>query len=234
VAEKYLSLLGIEIVAFVNSVGNVQLEPNDLSFDDTRDHKSWIKGWKDWWGFLNTVKREDVDKNPVRCPDEKKADQMRDLILKSKNSHNSLGGTVVCVIRNVPSGLGEPCFDKFEAKLASAMLSIPATKAFEIGSGNYGTCIPGSIHNDPFISKPDGKLGTSTNFSGGIQGGITNGESIYFKVAFKPAATIGVPQNTSSYSGTDGILEAKGRHDPCVLPRAVPIVESMAALVVME
>jgi chorismate synthase len=234
VAEKYLSLLGIEIVAFVNSVGNVQVEPKELSFDDTRDHKSWIKGWKDWWGFLNTVKREDVDKNAVRCPEEKIADQMRDLILKSKNSQNSLGGTVVCVIRNVPSGLGEPCFDKFEAKLASAMLSIPATKAFEIGSGNYGTCIPGSIHNDPFISKPNGKLGTSTNFSGGIQGGITNGESIYFKVAFKPPATIGVPQNTSSYSGTDGILEAKGRHDPCVLPRAVPIVESMAALVVME
>lgn len=234
VAEKYLALHGIEIVAFVNSVGNIHLEPNDLNYSDSISQESWMNGWKDWWGFLDTVKRQDVEKHLVRCPKQDIADKMKDLILQSKNSQNSIGGTVVCVIRNLPSGLGEPCFDKFEAKLAAAMLSIPATKGFEIGSGYYGTCIPGSIHNDPFISKSNGKLGTSTNFSGGIQGGITNGEHVYFKVAFKPPATIGIPQNTSSYSGNDGVLEAKGRHDPCVLPRAVPIVESMAALVVME
>jgi chorismate synthase len=114
------------------------------------------------------------------------------------------------------------------------MLSIPATKAFEIGSGMAGTRIPGHIHNDPYILKPDGKMGTSSNFSGGIQGGITNGEDVYFKVAFKSVATIGQAQETATYSGKQGVLEAKGRHDPCVLPRAVPIVESMATLVVME
>jgi chorismate synthase len=152
----------------------------------------------------------------------------------------------------VPSGLGEPVFDKFEAKLGHAMLSIPATKAFEIGSGFKGTEIPGSKHNDPFVKREDGRLGTTTNWSGGVQGGITNGEHIYFKydhcpyitsnltsnhphrVGFKSPATISQAQNTAQYDGTPGSLAARGRHDPCVVPRAVPIVESMAAIVVMD
>ena len=133
-----------------------------------------------------------------------------------------------------PRGLGEPCFDKLEAKLVHAMLSIPATKGFEVGSGFQGTEIPGSKHNDAFVSDNNGKLATVTNNSGGIQGGISNGESIYFKVAFKSPATIGQAQNTATYDGIDGTLAAKGRHDPCVVPRAVPIVEAMAALVIMD
>ncbi len=159
---------------------------------------------------------------------------MKDRILEAKENQDSIGGTVVCVIRNVPAGLGEPAIDKLEALLAHAMLSIPATKGFEIGSGFAGTCIPGHIHNDPFVLRENGKLGTTSNFSAGIQGGITNGEDIYFKVSFKPPATIGQNQQTSTFTGNPGILAAKGRHDPCVLPRAVPIVEAMAALVMME
>ncbi|KAJ1979164.1 bifunctional chorismate synthase/riboflavin reductase [NAD(P)H] aro2, partial [Dimargaris verticillata] len=165
---------------------------------------------------------------------------MHDEIIKAKDASDSIGGTVTCVIRNVPSGLGEPCFDKLEAKLAHAMLSIPATKGFEIGSGFNGTAMNGSVHNDPFVMRPaaDGKdtqlLGTKTNFSGGIQGGISNGENIYFRVAFKPPATISQAQSTAKYDGTEGVLAARGRHDPCVVPRAVPIVESMAALVIMD
>ena len=147
---------------------------------------------------------------------------------------DSIGGTVTCVIRNVPAGLGEPTFDKFQATLAHAMMSIPATKAFEVGSGFRGTECPGSQHNDPFVLKPDGSLGTSTNWSGGIQGGITNGEDIYFRLGFKSPATISQVQATAQYDGTPGTLATRGRHDPCVVPRAVPIVEAMAALVVME
>jgi chorismate synthase len=163
---------------------------------------------------------------------------MESLVEKYRDAHDSIGGTVTCVIRNCPIGLGEPVFDKFEALLAHAMLSIPATKGFEIGSGFAGTSIPGSQHNDPFVSTilPDGtkKLTTSTNNSGGIQGGISNGNHIYFRVAFKPPATISLPQQTSTYTHEAGVLAAKGRHDPCVVPRAVPIVEAMASLVVMD
>lgn len=148
------------------------------------------------------------------------------------------------MIRNCPVGLGEPVFDKLEAELAHAMLSIPATKGFEFGSGFEGCEIPGSTHNDAFVAappdaklrRPDGKtiLKMKTNHSGGVQGGITNGEPIYFRVGFKSPATIGKSQDTVTYDGTTGVLEAKGRHDPCVVPRAVPIVEAMAALVVMD
>jgi chorismate synthase len=170
---------------------------------------------------------------------------MEDLIADFRDRADSIGGTVTCVIRNCPSGLGEPCFDKLEAKLAHAMLSLPATKAFEIGSGRGGAALPGSIHNDPFIvapAVPPGSTGstnrprltTKTNNSGGIQGGISNGAHIYFTVTFKPPATIGQAQSTVAYDETEGVLEAKGRHDPCVIPRAVPIVEAMAALVVMD
>jgi chorismate synthase len=159
---------------------------------------------------------------------------MTKVVEQFRDAQDSIGGTVTCVIRNVPVGLGEPCFDKLEAKLAHAMLSIPATKGFEIGSGFGGCEVPGSIHNDPFIVSDDGRLTTKTNNSGGIQGGISNGASIYFRVAFKPPATIGQAQNTAKYDLEEGILEAKGRHDPCVVPRAVPIVEAMSALVVMD
>lgn len=175
---------------------------------------------------------------------------MAEYIAEYRDKKDSIGGTVTCVIRNVPSGLGEPVFDKMEAMLAHAMLSIPATKGFEVGSGFGGCEVPGSIHNDPFIRAPEVSpletgasrsgtprpvLTTKTNNSGGIQGGITNGAPIYFRVGFKPPATIGQAQETATYTGDrNGILEAKGRHDPCVVPRAVPIVEAMASLVVMD
>jgi chorismate synthase len=167
---------------------------------------------------------------------------MEKVVAEFRDRQDSIGGTVTCVIRNVPAGLGEPCFDKLEAKLAHAMLSIPATKGFEIGSGFGGCQIPGSVHNDAFIPAPTSSTGrlpqprltTKTNNSGGIQGGISNGAHIYFTVAFKPPATIGQAQETAMYDEEMGVLEAKGRHDPCVVPRAIPIVEAMAALVLVD
>jgi len=158
---------------------------------------------------------------------------MIELITEVKDNKDSIGGVVACACRRVPAGLGEPVFDKLEAMLGHAMLSLPATKGFEIGSGFSGSRMLGSEHNDPFVSK-GGRLGTVTNYSGGVQGGISNGETIYFRVAFKPPATIGQRQRTADFSGTQTDLEAKGRHDPCIVPRAVPVVESMAALVLMD
>ncbi|KAH6563043.1 chorismate synthase [Batrachochytrium salamandrivorans] len=233
VAEKYLQLAyGIQVVAFVSSVGPISMEPIE-PFRSLETKDQWMSKWNSWWAMLKTITREDVDTNDVRCPSKEHAMEMQNVILQYKDAQDSIGGSVVCVIRNVPVGLGEPCFDKLEAQLAHAMLSIPATKGFEIGSGFSGTAIPGHIHNDPFVKKGDG-LGTTSNFSGGIQGGISNGEDIYFKVGFKPAATIGFAQKTAAYHGEEGVLAAKGRHDPCVLPRAVPIVEAMATLVIMD
>ncbi len=212
VAEKLLKIkYGVEIVAWVSSVGPLEAAPVD--------HQ--------------TITREVVDQTDLRCPDPAVVEQMRALIMELKEGGDSTGGTVSCVLRNVPGGLGEPVYEKLEAKLAQAMLAIPATKGFEIGSGFSGTRLRGSEHNDPFVLKEDG-LGTVSNNSGGIQGGISNGESIYFRVAFKPPATISQPQQTADYQGSSVTLEAKGRHDPCVVPRAVPIVESMAALVVID
>lgn len=212
----------MEIISFVSSVGPIHLPG---SVDSTPEYMS----------LLSSVTREKVDTFlPVRCPDTEANQKMADLIAEYRDKNDSIGGTVTCVIKNVPVGLGEPCFDKLEAKLAHAMLSIPATKGFEIGSGFRGTEVPGSKHNDPFTGSASGKLSTVTNNSGGIQGGISNGENIYFKVAFKSPATIGHAQNTSKYDGEAGVLAAKGRHDPCVVPRAVPIVEAMAALVIMD
>lgn len=184
--------------------------------------------------MIETIDRNTVDSFvPTRCPDTGAAARMTKVIEQFRDNHDSIGGTVTCVIRNVPVGLGEPCFDKLEAKLGHAMLSIPATKGFEIGSGFGGCEVPGSVHNDPFVA--DGtRLTTKTNNSGGIQGGISNGASIYFRVAFKPAATIGQAQNTAAYDLSEGTLEAKGRHDPCVTPRAVPIVEAMSSLVIID
>ena len=226
IAEKYLALThGTTITAFTSSVGSIHL-PLSQQPDSPAYHE-----------FLRTVTREKVDAFlPVRCPDAASNEAMGELIADYRDKHDSIGGSVTCVIRNVPIGLGEPCFDKLEAKLAHAMLSIPATKGFEIGSGFAGTEIPGSVHNDAFIPHPNDptKLATLTNYSGGIQGGISNGQDIYFRVAFKSAATIGKPQKTATYNGEEGTLEAKGRHDPCVVPRAIPIVEAMAALVIMD
>lgn len=201
----------IEIVGWVSSVGPYEAAP--VGHD--------------------AITRAIVDQNDLRCPDPAAAERMRDLILGLKEAGDSTGGTVSCVVRNVPPGIGEPVYEKLEAKLAQAMLAIPATKGFEIGSGFGGTRLRGSEHNDPFVMKGE-RLGTTSNNSGGIQGGISNGEIIHFKVAFKPPATISQPQSTATFQGESVTLEAKGRHDPCVVPRAVPIVESMAALVILD
>jgi chorismate synthase len=214
VAEKVLRLHGVIIVAWVSSVGPVSMPLTFASAD--------------------TIMREDVDSSRVRCPDVRASQLMVDEIEAARDSHDSIGGVVSCVCRGVPVGLGEPCFDKLEAKLAHAMLSIPATKGFEIGSGFSGTKMRGSVHNDAFVLKGDGKIGTTTNNSGGVQGGISNGENIYFSVAFKPPATIAQPQHTVDYKGASTMLHAAGRHDPCIVPRAVAIVEAMAALVLLD
>ncbi|ORY08949.1 chorismate synthase-like protein [Clohesyomyces aquaticus] len=243
IAEKYLrEAYGIEIVAFTASIGNEFLFPPTATHPTAATNPEYLK-------VIETIDRKTVDSFlPVRCPNEESSKRMERLVADFRDRQDSIGGTVTCVIRNCPSGLGEPCFDKLEATLAHAMLSIPATKAFEIGSGFGGCQIPGSIHNDPFIkapavppshsgaasSVPRPRLITKTNNSGGIQGGISNGAPIYFSVGFKPPATIGQAQQTTTYDETEGVLEAKGRHDPCVVPRAVPIVESMAALVIID
>jgi chorismate synthase len=245
IAEKYLKLAhGIEIVAFVSSVGAHHMFPATPEHPTPSTNPAFLS-------LLETVTREKVDEFvPVRCPDAESSEKMAEYIAGFRDRKDSIGGQVTCVIRNVPSGLGEPVFDKMEAMIAHAMLSIPATKGFEIGSGFGGCEVPGSIHNDPFVVAPEvpanetgasrngiprPKLTTKTNNSGGIQGGITNGAPIYFAVAFKPPATIGQAQQTATYGGDEeGVLEAKGRHDPCVVPRAVPIVEAMAALVVID
>jgi chorismate synthase len=212
IADKILrQTYGIDIVAWVSAVADVPMPEIDIT----------------------TISRDQVDQNPVRCPDATAADKMITAIKAAKTAKDSLGGILTCVCRNVPAGIGEPVFDKLEAQLARAMLSIPATKGFEIGSGFAGTRMRGSEHNDPFVQKGD-RLGTVTNRSGGIQGGISNGEHIYFSVAFKPVATIGRDQSTVDFTGQDVVLAAKGRHDPCVVPRAVPIIEAMTALVLAD
>jgi chorismate synthase len=181
----------------------------------------------------STVRIKDVEKNSVRCPDAAAAKRMISLIEQIRDEGDSIGGVIECVARGIPPGLGEPVFDKLEADLAKAMLSIPAAKAFEIGSGFASTQMRGSQHNDAFEIR-DGKIRTSTNNSGGVQGGISNGEDIYFRVALKPPATIALQQKTVSSSKEQTELAARGRHDPCVVPRAVPIVEAMAALVLCD
>ena len=295
IAEKYLRLAyGVEIVAFVSSVGSEFLFPPSADYPTMSTNPAFLK-------LIDGIDRAQVDAfQPVRCPDAKASKRMEELIAGYRDRQDSIGGQVTCVIRNSPTGLGEPCFDKLEAVLAHAMLSIPATKAFEIGSGFGGCQVPGSVHNDAFIKAPaptpsntnatatststpsssssstqqppsssspsstphsqsngtltprdpnqnhnnntttttttnrKPRLTTKTNNSGGIQGGITNGAHIFFTVGFKPPATIGQAQVTAGYDEADGTLEAKGRHDPCVVPRAVPIVEAMAALVLMD
>ena len=212
IAEKWLrEQYGTEIVAWVSTVGDIESPPADLE----------------------RISRAEVDQTIIRCPDTTTAARMQDRVREVLEAKDSTGGILTCVCRNVPVGLGEPLFDKLEARLAQAMLSLPATKGFDIGSGFAGTRLRGSTHNDPFVRRGSG-LGTRTNHSGGVQGGISNGEPIVFRVAFKPVATIGLAQETVDFDGEPVTLEAKGRHDPCVVPRAVPIVEAMAALVLID
>ncbi len=180
-----------------------------------------------------TVRFDTVESNIVRTADPEAVEPMTNLIKKMRNDGNSVGGVIECVVRNVPPGFGEPIFDRLEADLAKAMLSIPATKGFEIGSGFDGTQLTGREHNDPFRMH-EGKVRTTTNNSGGVQGGISNGENLVFRTAFKPTATIMTEQDTVSIEKEDTTLTGRGRHDPCVLPRAVPIVEAMAALVLCD
>ncbi len=200
-------LKGIKIVAYTSSVGDLFLEKPYQELDFSK-----------------------IESNDVRCPDESIANQMIEKIKSIRKEGDTIGGTVTCVIQNVPIGLGEPVFDKLHADLGKAMLSINAVKGFEYGSGFCGTRMKGSEHNDQFNA--DGT--TKTNLSGGIQGGISNGMDIYFRVAFKPVATVIQKQNTLDNQGNIVEMQGKGRHDPCVVPRAVPIVEAMAALVLAD
>ncbi|HEY9701102.1 MAG TPA: chorismate synthase, partial [Allocoleopsis sp.] len=196
----------------------------------------YVKSIKDLSAIINPdlVTMDEVESNIVRCPDQQTAEKMITMIEEIRKQGDSLGGVLECVARNVPKGLGEPVFDKLEADLAKAVMSLPASKGFEIGSGFSGTLMTGSEHNDEFYTDENGEIRTRTNRSGGIQGGISNGENIIIRVAFKPTATIRKAQNTVTNEKENTILAAKGRHDPCVLPRAVPMVEAMVALVLCD
>jgi chorismate synthase len=212
VARKLLATLGgVEVLAWVRRVHEVEAK-----VDPAR------------------VRLAEVEANPVRCPDPEAAREMAERIDAARRAGDSLGGEVECVARGVPPGLGEPVFDKLEAELAKALLSLPASKGFEIGSGFAGTRMTGSEHNDPFLPGEGGRPRTASNRSGGVQGGISNGEPIWVRVAFKPTATIAKPQQTVDREGRPVTLEARGRHDPCVLPRAVPMVEAMVCLVLAD
>ncbi|WP_448604092.1 chorismate synthase [Thermoleptolyngbya sp.] len=196
----------------------------------------YVKRIKDLEAVVDpdTVTMDQVESNIVRCPDGDCVERMIELIEQTGRSGDSIGGVVECVARAVPKGLGDPVFDKLEADLAKAVMSLPASKGFEIGSGFAGTLLTGIEHNDEFYIDDQGNVRTVTNRSGGIQGGISNGENIILRVAFKPTATIRKEQRTVTADGEETLLAAKGRHDPCVLPRAVPMVESMVALVLCD
>jgi chorismate synthase len=209
IAKLLLKHSGVEISAFVSQVGDIKAAH---------------------YTQLDLAKTED---NIVRCPDPATAEKMIALIDEVRLSRDTIGGVVTCVIKNTPVGLGEPVFDKLHAELGKAMLSINAVKGFEYGSGFDGIKLRGSQHNDEFYNE-GGKIRTKTNHSGGVQGGISNGEDIYFNVAFKPVATIMQDQQSVDKDGNEATVSGKGRHDPCVVPRAVPIVEAMAALVLAD
>ena len=211
VAQRLLATRGIEIVAWVDEVSGIAAQVDGAS-----------------------VTRAGVDQNEIRCPDAAIAAQMIERVERARKDGDSVGGVVRAVARGVPPGWGEPVFDKLDADVAKAMMSIPAVKGVEIGSGFAGTLETGSTHNDLFYRRDDGTIGTRTNKSGGIQGGISNGEPVTVRVAFKPTATIMRPQDTVDRDGNPTVLQPKGRHDPCVLPRAVPIVEAMLALVLAD
>lgn len=210
VAKLALQQLDISIQAYVSQVGAIALDKSYTELD-----------------------LDQAENNIVRCPDATKAEEMIALIDKTRKNQDTIGGIISCVIKGAPVGLGEPVFDRFHAELGKAMLSINAVKGFEIGSGFEGIKMNGSQHNDPFIVK-DGKVSTTSNNSGGVQGGITNGEDIYFNTAFKAVATIMKDQDSVDEHGNTVVVSGKGRHDPCVVPRAVPIVEAMAAIVTLD
>ncbi len=211
VARQLLAGVGVEIVGWVESVGDVVAELDPVG-----------------------VTREAVEAHATRCPDPEVAARMEALIREVRSEGDTIGGTVRAVARGVPAGLGEPVFDKLDAELARAMLSIPAAKGFEIGSGFAGTRLRGSQHNDAFVPGEGGRVRTRTNHAGGVLGGISTGEDILVRVAFKPVATIFQPQDTVDREGNPAVLVPRGRHDPCVVPRAVPIVEAMLALVLAD
>ncbi len=204
--------LDIKIIAYVDQVSNIHahIDPHSVTFDQ-------------------------IEQNMVRCPDPKQAQKMIELINKTQKNGDSVGGRITCVIQNMPVGLGEPVFDKLDASLAQAMMSIPATKGFTIGSGFSACEMTGSKHNDAFIINSQGNITTKTNYSGGIQAGISNGQNIYMNIAFKPTPTLMLEQDSVDQQGHAIKLQnTKGRHDPCVVPRAVPIVESMAAITILD
>jgi chorismate synthase len=209
IAKQLLNNYGVKISAYVSSIGNIFADEKKVDLN------------------------KDYDSNIVRCPDPNASNKMINLITDLKSKGNTVGGQIKCVISGVEAGLGEPVFDKLHADLGKAMLSINAVKGFEYGSGFNGSKMTGAEHNDEFIVE-NGNVSTKTNNSGGIQGGISNGEEIYFKVAFKPVATIMSKQNSIDKEKRNVELNVKGRHDPCVVPRAVPIVESMAAIVLAD
>ncbi len=211
IAKQILNKFGTQIFGFVSQVGPIKSSLPHSEIDFSK-----------------------IESSIVRCPDENASVQMIDYIEKLKSEGNTTGGIVSCVIKNVPVGLGEPVFDKFQADLAKACMSINAAHGFDYGSGFGGVEMKGTEHNDSFVKNADGSVGTVSNNSGGIQGGITNGMDVYFRVAFKPVSTLLMAQKTLNEKGEETVLEMKGRHDPCVVPRAVPIVEAMTALVLMD
>ena len=209
-AKLALRQLGISITAFTSQVGPFKLDKDYTAYDLTT-----------------------IEDNPVRCPDQELARQMADFIFRIKGEGDTIGGVISCVIKGCPVGLGQPVFGKLHAALGNAMLSINAVKGFEYGQGFSNMELKGSQQNDIFYND-NGKIGFRTNRSGGIQGGISNGQDIYFRVAFKPVATVLMEQHTVNIDGVDTTLKARGRHDPCVLPRAVPIVEAMTAMTLLD
>lgn len=210
IAKLILKKYGVEINAYTSQVGSIKLEKSYAEMDLSK-----------------------AETNIVRCPDEEVAEKMIEYIDQVRQDKDSVGGVITCVVKNSPVGLGEPVFDKFHARMGKAMLGINAVKGFEYGMGFKATEMKGSEHNDEFVMEGD-EVRTKTNRSGGVQGGITNGEDIYMNVAFKPIATILKEQNTVNKQGEEIVSTVKGRHDPCVLPRAVPIVEAMAAMVMVD
>ena len=209
-AKLALRQLGIEVTAYTSQVGAIALDRDYTKYDLTQ-----------------------IESNPVRCPDHEVAKRMEQLILDVKGDGDTIGGVVTCIVKGCPIGLGEPAFSKLHADLGAAMLGINAVKGFEYGEGFDGVAQRGSEQNDIFFSD-NGQISTRTNHSGGIQGGISNGQDIYFRVLFKPVATQLRPQPTVTMQGEETELEVKGRHDPCVLPRAVPVVEAMAAMTILD
>lgn len=210
IAKQILDAKGIEIITYTHSIANLEMSDSEMKFS-----------------------KEAIESNVLRCPNKQLALSMENLINEVKKSGDSLGGVVACKIYNLPAGIGDPVYERLEANLAKAMLSINASKGFDIGSGFGGTRLRGSVHNDEWIKEGE-KFITKTNNSGGVQGGISNGMPIEFKVAFKPVATIMKRQRSLDVQGNEVEVEGKGRHDPCVVPRAVPIVEAMAALVIVD